>query len=229
MGEIIREACAYIDPKNKATEEVVDPKAKGGKGKAAEAPVDPFAGKDTTLYKEIGNLVLQQIQSSTGDENGMPGKDIDIQSLIGDDQLLVQLFTQKLLLTYDAEGQTAEQKEAALIEKIAKEKELLEQLEEAKANEGADADPKGKKGSKAAKSPAEVQEELNQLLAPDINGWVLVDFPRNLTQAKLLESSFTGYQAASDTAKPMNQQNFEVWSKFTEPSHDNDDEAGGAI
>jgi hypothetical protein len=38
----------------------------------------------------------------------MPGKDVDIQSLIGDDQLLVQLFTQKLLLTYDAEGQTAE-------------------------------------------------------------------------------------------------------------------------
>ena len=56
MGEIIREACAYIDP-NKATEEVVDPKAKG-KGKAVEAPVDPYAGKDTTLYKEIGTLIL---------------------------------------------------------------------------------------------------------------------------------------------------------------------------
>lgn len=56
MGEIIREAVAYIDP-NKQTEEVVDPKAKG-KGKAPEAPVDPFAGKDTTLYKEIGTLIL---------------------------------------------------------------------------------------------------------------------------------------------------------------------------
>lgn len=103
----------------------MDPKAKG-KGKAAEAPVDPFAGKDTTIYKEIGNLILQQIQQSTGDENGIPGKDVDIQSLIGDDQLLVQLFTQKLSLTYDAQGQTAEQKEAALIEKIDKEKDLLE-------------------------------------------------------------------------------------------------------
>ena len=227
MGEIIREAIAYVDP-NKQVEEVADPKAKG-KGKAPEAPVDPFAGKDTTLYKEIAELCMKQVQNTTGDENGIPGKEVDIQSLIGDDQLLVQLFTQKLKLTYDAEGPTAEAQEAAQIEKIAKEKELLEQLEEAKANEGGDADPKGKKGAKAAKSPAEVQEEIDQLLAPDINGWVLVDFPRNLTQAKLLESSFTGYQAASDTAKPKDQQNFEVWTKFTEPSNDNFSEANGVI
>lgn len=58
---------------------------------------------------------------------------------------------------------------------------------------------------------------------------MLVDFPRNLTQAKLLESAFTGYQSASDTAKPKDQQNFEVWSKFTEPSHDNDNVADGTI
>lgn len=107
MGEIIREAVAYIDP-NKATEEVADPKAKGGKGKTAEAPVDAYAGKDTTLYKEIGALILKQVQLSTGDENGIPGRDVDIQSLIGDDQLLVQLFTQKLSLTYEAKGQSDE-------------------------------------------------------------------------------------------------------------------------
>lgn len=60
MNKIVREALAYVDP-NQAKEEAVDPKAKGGKGKAAEAPVDVFAGKDTTQYKEIANLILKQV------------------------------------------------------------------------------------------------------------------------------------------------------------------------
>ena len=60
---------------------------------------------------------------------------------------------------------------------IDKEVELLEQLEEAK-NEAADADPK-KKG-KGAKTPQEIQDELDQLLSFDKSGWILMDFPRNL-------------------------------------------------
>ena len=68
-------------------------------------------------------------------------------------------------------------------ENIAKEKDLLEHLEEAKQNEGADADPKKGKQTKASKSPQEIQQELEDLKALDVNGWILFDFPRNLNQA----------------------------------------------
>lgn len=64
-------------------------------------------------------------------------------------------------------------------EKLEKEKELLDQLEEAKANEQADPDPKKGKG-KAAKTPGEVQDEIDALLKAEWDGWLLVDFPRNL-------------------------------------------------
>lgn len=99
---------------------------------------------------------------------------------------------------------------------IEKEAELLELLEEAK-NEAADADPK-KKG-KGARTPQEIQDELDQLLSFEKSGWILMDFPRNLNQAKLLENAFTGFQATTDLPKPLNQQNLEVWSKFTDPDN----------
>lgn len=60
---------------------------------------------------------------------------------------------------------------------IDKEKELLEQLEEAR-NESAEVDPK-KKG-KGVRSPQEIQDEINNLLSFDKSGWILLDFPRNL-------------------------------------------------
>lgn len=44
-----------------------------------------------------------------------------------------------------------------------------------------------------------------------------MDFPRNLNQAKLLEHAFTGFQAITDLPKPISQQNYEVWSKFSDP------------
>ena len=109
MDKIVREALAYVDP-NQAKEEQVDPKAKG-KGKAAEAPVDVFAGKDTTQYKEIANLILKQVQLTTGIEDALPSKDTDILQLVSEDNLLVQLFIQKLKLTYSSTGPTQEEKE----------------------------------------------------------------------------------------------------------------------
>ena len=60
MGEMVREALAYIDP-GQVKEEVADPKAKkGGKGGASpDAPTDKFAGQDTTKYREIAETLLQ--------------------------------------------------------------------------------------------------------------------------------------------------------------------------
>ena len=91
MNKIVREALVYVDP-SQAKEEQVDTKAKGAKGKAAEAPVDVFAGKDTTQYKEIASQILKQVQQAIGTEDGIPGKDVDLLPLVSDDSLLVQLF-----------------------------------------------------------------------------------------------------------------------------------------
>jgi hypothetical protein len=97
---------------------------------------------------------------------------------------------------------------------IDKEVELLALLEEAK-NEAVEADPK-KKG-KCARSPEEIQDEITQLLSFDKSGWILMDFPRNLNQSKMLEQAFTGFTPISDQPKPKRQENYEVWSKFADP------------
>lgn len=178
MSEILREALAFVDPNNQK-EEVVDPKAKGKK--PAEEKINIFAGLDTTQYKEIGIAILEQIQSVTGNKETLPGKDIDLISLVSDDGLLAQLFCQKLKLTFTEKEKTKEEKENKLREVITKEKELLEQISEAKAIEALPDDPKAKNAKKGgAKSPQEFEEELFQLLKPEISGWVLVDFPRNI-------------------------------------------------
>lgn len=103
MGKVVREALSYVDP-SQVKDEQVDPKAKGGKGKQADAPVDIFAGKDTTQYKEIANLILKQVQLTTGIEDALPTKDVDILQLVSDDNLLVQLFIQRLKLHYPPQG-----------------------------------------------------------------------------------------------------------------------------
>lgn len=96
MDEIVREAMNYVNPEKK--EEVVDPKAKG-KNKNEPSTVDIFAGLDTDSYKEISSEILKQVLVSTGQEK-VPGKEVNIISLIKDDALLVNLFIEKLKLTY---------------------------------------------------------------------------------------------------------------------------------
>jgi len=56
MGQVVRDALAYVDP-HQAKDEPVDAKAKGKK--TQEAPADVHAGKDTTQYKEIASLILK--------------------------------------------------------------------------------------------------------------------------------------------------------------------------
>ena len=61
MAEVLREALNFVNPALK--EEVIDPKAKGGKGgKPAEAANDQFVGKDTAAYREVAaNLLNEKI------------------------------------------------------------------------------------------------------------------------------------------------------------------------
>lgn len=93
MGEVVREALQYLQD-GQPKEEVADPKAKDKKGSRLqnETPADKHGGKDTTQYKEVAAALLKQIQLTTGSDEVAPGKDVDLLSVISDDNLLIQLF-----------------------------------------------------------------------------------------------------------------------------------------
>lgn len=168
-------AAAAADKNKKA------PPAKGGKVEDT-GPVDQYAGMDTREYKEIGQMIKKCIGESTDINEYM--------SLITDDSLLVNLFIQKLKLTFPHE-----KSEASKIEEIkanlAKEKEILEQLAEleaanaggdpkAAAGKGAKAPPaKGGKGA-APSGEEQLRAELDAVTKVQPEGWILLDFPRNL-------------------------------------------------
>lgn len=116
---------------------------------------------------------------------------MDILSLVTKDVLLVELFGQKLKLTLHDKEKSLEEKENHLREIIAKEQELLIQLQEGEAV--VDDKQKGKKAPVGAKSPQDIEEEIKALMKPAISGWVLIDFPRNIEQAKWFEMRFKGF------------------------------------
>ena len=200
-------------------EEIKDPKAKGGKGAKAEVTTQLFEGKDTTRYKEIAENVSKQIQVIYGNED-TPNKTVDLIQLVSDDQTLVSLFIERLCLEYDTPPPTKDEVEKQMRENIKKKADLLEQLEEARGAEAGEADPKAKApakgGAKVTKSVAEFEEEIQALMSVDVNGWVLLDFPRTINQAKMLEHLLTGYKSITDSEKPFDSSNFEVWTKFAD-------------
>ena len=52
----------------------------------------------------------------------------------------------------------------------------------------------------------------------DVNGWILVGFPRTLGQAKLLEKSLSGFEARTEKPKPAKQVAQDAWGKITTPA-----------
>ena len=83
-----------------AEPEAVDPKAKGkgGKTPADGNPNEP--SEELNKHKEIANLILSQVQLTSGDTEKLPGKNVDLLSLVSDGSLLVQLFCSKLRMFY---------------------------------------------------------------------------------------------------------------------------------
>ena len=67
----------------------------------------------------------------------------------------------------------------------------------------AKADKKGGKAAKGAKGNDSdtLKEELESIRSVAPKGWILIDFPRNLTQMKLLETSLSGYKCKTDQPK----------------------------
>ena len=83
-------------------------------------------------------------------------------------------------------------------------------------------DKKGKATEK--KAPDEVlKEELESIRSLKLKGWVLLDFPKTLTQMKLLESSLSDFESKADIPKEDSQIVYEAWSKIVSPASIGDD------
>ena len=74
------------------------------------------------------------------------------------------------------------------------------------------------KNVKGATSDEVLREELEAIRTLQPQGWILVDFPRNLKQMKLLEAGLSGYIPKADLAKSEQQLKKEAWSKVASPS-----------
>lgn len=61
-------------------------------------------------------------------------------------------------------------------------------------------------------------------MSVDKSGWVLLDFPRTINQAKLLENILTGYKSPSDQPKLFQVANQEIWTNFTDPEDHGEEE-----
>jgi hypothetical protein len=115
----------------------------------------------------------------------------DLVEQVLDDSLLVNLFVERLILDFS----NVSKKENDILAGVKREREILEQLEEIEAaSAGGAADPKGKaKGGKSGLDPEKLKQELEEIKRFKASGWILIDFPHSLSQAKLLENSLTGF------------------------------------
>lgn len=154
----------------------------------------------------------------------------DLTNLVFDDQILVNLFIERLKLEY--EGVSLGVSKEDLETGIRREKELVDQLSEInQENSGAPLDSKkGKAPPKGGKAPEEsLKEELDQIRTVTPKGWILLDFPRNLTQMKMLETCLSGYESKADLTKEVNLQKYEAWSQIATPPSLVDENATGAF
>lgn len=224
MDEMIREVVDCVTPKKVVEETAVDPKAKGKaapkKGEEA-APVDPWEGKDVEAFKAVGNALVQACPELTDLHNdGVLATKIDLVSLVRNDALLVDLFVEKLKLSY-VDHQSTEQTDEEIRAGLVREKEIMAELDElAKAAEAAATDPKakGKAPAKGARPQEEVlKEELDAIKEKKLDGWVLAGFPQSLDQMKLLEKALSGFQSEAELPKKTEQETIEACAVLATP------------
>ena len=147
----------------------------------------------------------------------------DLVTLIPDDNLLVSLFVERLRLEYAGVDLSLDM--AELETGVKREAEIEAQLAEMDQGEQKSADPvtKGKADKKAKggekKAPDEVlKDELENIRGLKMKGWILLDFPKTLTQMKLLESALSDYESKSDLPKEDAQIVYEAWTKIASPA-----------
>ena len=81
-------------------------------------------------------------------------------------------------------------------------------------------DPKkaSKGGAKAFINPADtLKDELETIRTVTPQGWILLNFPRNLTQMKLLETSLSGFELLADQPKSLGKMKYEAWAQVISP------------
>ena len=175
---------------------------------------------DTKEYKEIGH----QIKKFIGDGD-LTQVGPDLTAYVTDETLLLNLFIQKLKLTFPVD-KSEQAKIEDIKSNILKEKEILEQLAELEAaNAGADPKAKGKappakgKGAGGPSGEEQLRAELELATKVQPEGWILIDFPRSLEQAKTMERLMNnGFTCMIDRPKDQIQKEFEAWSKFVSPA-----------
>ena len=57
----------------------------------------------------------------------------------------------------------------------------------------------------------------------------MLDFPRNLTQMKMLETSLSGFESKADQAKDQVMQKYEAWAQIATPPTLIDESATGSF
>ena len=227
MDDIIQEALEYVAPKkvddSAADLKKVDKKKQPAKGAAADdtnVSTDKFEGKNSEEYKAIASTIKNQFFT---DYEGELTQKKDLVTLVPDDNLLVALFIERLKLEYAGINMELDMEEIEA--GVKKEGEIEAQLAEMEPAEKNSADPvaKGKPDKKAKggdkKAPDEVlKEELETIRGLKMKGWILLDFPENLTQMKLLESALSKHQSQTDLPKSEDQAMYEAWSKVVSPA-----------
>ena len=130
MDEVIIEALEYIMPKKVPTQAELQAQAKvpAKKGQKVEelAPQDIFEGKNTTEYKRLGNALKNNYFPDF--EGELPSK-IDLTTQVIDDQILIDLFTERLRLEYENKPVKSRDLKAG----CARELEILKQLRDIEA------------------------------------------------------------------------------------------------
>jgi len=119
------------------------------------------------------------------------------------DQLYVALYVAKLRMTYEYKGKDV--LKSALSGDAKKELELTRQVANLEEELRQMQDPESKIKRKKKRTPEVVEREieekraeLEQIKVIENNGWILVDFPTNFSQAMLLEQALSGYQLPAD-------------------------------
>lgn len=186
------------------------------KPKPVEDNNDDVKSEQTEIQEEVNpeedlRLCGQRIQDCLFNGEEIP------------DQLYVDLFVAKLRLTYafkdkptlKAETHAAAARELELTRRVAELGEELLQMQDPESNY------RRKKNRTLETVREEItlhQAELESLKQIPTNGWILIDFPSNFSQAMLLEKALSGYQIKEDLEKTQRETEQEAANVLVKPT-----------
>jgi len=140
------------------------------------------------------------------------------------DDLYVDLYIAKLRITYDykdkatltKETETDAARELELTRQIAN---LLEEINQLNDPNSTIKRKKKRTAEVVQKEVTQLQNELTEIQNVSKQGWILIDFPTNLTQATMLEKALSGYEREEDldhTKRELEQKEADMYYKPTE-------------